>query len=56
MMELQEKENWKNKAQSPKKRKSLYLVNHPEIKYKFRTNLKHTIDIIRNGNCLNPIP
>lgn len=30
--ELQEKEIWKNKAQSPKKRKSLYLVNHPEIK------------------------
>lgn len=26
IMELQEKENWKNKAQSPKKRKSFYLL------------------------------
>lgn len=56
MTELREKENWKNKAQSPKKRKSLYLVNHPEKKYKFRAKSKHTIDIIRNGNCLNPTP
>jgi len=54
--ELREKENWKNKAQSPKKRKSLYLVNHPEIKYKCHAKSKHTIDIIRNGNCLNPTP
>jgi len=34
----------------------LFLVNHPEIKYKLRAKSKHAIDIIRSGNCLNPTP
>lgn len=53
MLELLKKKNWKNKAKSPKKRKSLYLVDHPEIKFKFRVN-SHSIDNVRNGNFLNP--
>jgi len=48
------KENWKNKVQSLKKSKSLYLFNYPEIKHKYQSKSKHTIDIKRNRNCLNP--
>lgn len=56
IIELRQKENWKNRSKSPKKRKSLYLTNHPEIKAKRTSKLNITIDNVRNGNCLNPTP
>lgn len=39
--ELNELENWKNKAILTTKRKSLYLIKHPEIKVKRHTKSMH---------------
>ncbi|KAL5237422.1 hypothetical protein ACI65C_004832 [Semiaphis heraclei] len=51
-------ENWRNKGDK-KKRRSLYLDNHPEIRIKKKkfTNMKgkRQIDIARNGTLLRPI-
>jgi len=54
--ELNEIENWKNKAIVTKKRKSHYLVKHPEIKAKRHARSIHRIDNVRNGNFLKPSP
>lgn len=50
--ELNEIENWKNKATVTKKRKSLYLIKHPEIKAKRYAKSIHTIDNVCNGNVM----
>jgi len=53
---LNEIENWKNKAIVTKKRKSHYLVKHPEIKAKRHARSIHRTDNVRNGNFLKPSP
>lgn len=54
--ELNEIENWKNKGTVTKKRKSLYLTKHPEIKAKRYTKSIYTIDNVCNGNFMKPSP
>lgn len=54
IIEFAQKENWKNKAKDTKKRKSLYLTSHPEIKAKRFSKLCITLDNVQNGNFLSP--
>lgn len=54
--EMNERENWKNKATVTKKRKSLYLTKYPEIKAKRHAKSITTIDNVRNENFLKPSP